>query len=50
MAKKFDINTRQGRARRRARPELFNQHTLQPHTAKFIAKRNEKKKPRKENK
>ena len=39
MAKKFDINTSQGRARRRAHPELFNPSTLLPHSKKFIEER-----------
>lgn len=31
--KKFDMNTRQGRARRANRTDLFNPDTLQPHDA-----------------
>ena len=30
--KKYDIKTRQGRARRLNKPFLFNPETLQPHT------------------
>lgn len=32
--KKFDINTRQGRARRSNASHLFNPETLQPHNKK----------------
>lgn len=33
--KKFDINTRQGRARRANATDLFNPETLQPHSEKY---------------
>lgn len=33
--KKFDINTRQGKARRLNATDLFNPGTLQPHTKKY---------------
>lgn len=35
--KKYDIKTRQGRARRLNKPFLFNPETLQPHTKEFRA-------------
>lgn len=37
--KKFDINTRQGKARRSNATDLFNPATLQPHTKEFCKRR-----------
>jgi hypothetical protein len=37
--KKFDIRTRQGRARRRNRDDIFNPDSLQPHHGAELAMR-----------
>jgi len=47
MSKKFDIRTRQGRARRRAKSSQFNPYTLYPNTESFVAMRRNMKQNRK---
>ena len=39
VMKKYDINTRQGRARRVGNTSQFNPDTLRPHSKKFVAAR-----------